>query len=92
MKLPDAFLQDADGNEETLSVTEPDPRDGTICIHLPQESDPAWIRVVPTVMMLCEIPRLILHADQWYVFRQDPDCPKCAAYLLNTVSKRKERS
>ncbi len=38
------YLQDADGREHTLLVTEPDPWDGTYCAHLNDES---WIRIVP---------------------------------------------
>lgn len=33
-----------------------------------------------TEMMICEIDRLTLHADQTYVFRRDESCSKCMAY------------
>ncbi len=42
-----AYLQDADGNENTLRVTEPDPEDGTYCVHMDNQGQ-AWIRIVPT--------------------------------------------
>ena len=42
-----AYLQDADGNERTLDVTEPDPEDGTFCVHMDDEGQ-AWVRIVPT--------------------------------------------
>lgn len=44
-----AYLQDANGNERTLKVTNPDPDDGTLCAHL---DDDSWVRVVlqPTEM------------------------------------------
>ncbi len=42
-----AYLQDADGNERTLRVTEPDPEDGTYCIHMDDEGQ-SWVRIVPT--------------------------------------------
>lgn len=35
---------------------------------------------IPTVMALCEIPRLILHAGQTYRFEQRPGCEECARY------------
>ncbi len=40
-----AYLQDADGNERTLQVTEPDPADNTYCVYLDDEGQ-AWIRIV----------------------------------------------
>ena len=40
-----AYLQDEDGNESDLNITEPDPADGSICIHLP---DGRWVRLVRT--------------------------------------------
>lgn len=39
-----AYLQNADGSERTLVVTEPDPADGTYCAHLSEEQ---WVRIVP---------------------------------------------
>ena len=45
--LPVAYLQDADGNERTLHVTEPDPADGTYCVF-PDDEGQGWIRIVPT--------------------------------------------
>lgn len=38
-----AYLQHADGAETTLCVTTPDPNDGSIVIHL---SDDTWVRIV----------------------------------------------
>lgn len=35
----------------------------------------------PQEMFICEIPALILHQDQAYIFRAHPTCPKCADYL-----------
>lgn len=46
MNLPTVYLQDADGNERTLQVTEPDPTDGTYCVHMDDEGQ-SWIRIVP---------------------------------------------
>ncbi len=43
---PIAYMQDADGNEETLLVTEPDPADGTFCVHMDDQRQ-SWIRIVP---------------------------------------------
>lgn len=40
-----AYLQDADGNERELDVTEPDPKDGTYCVHM-DDQEQAWIRIV----------------------------------------------
>lgn len=39
-----AYLQGADGSETTLNITEPDPADGTYCVHLDKER---WVRIVP---------------------------------------------
>jgi hypothetical protein len=39
----EAYLQGPDGEETELVVTEPDPADGSICIHLP---DGTWVRLV----------------------------------------------
>jgi hypothetical protein len=47
MNKPTVYLQDADGNERTLPVTEPDPPDGTFCAHMDDEGQ-AWIRIVPS--------------------------------------------
>lgn len=41
-----AYLQDADGNERTLDVTEPDPADGSYCVHMDDQGQ-SWIRIVP---------------------------------------------
>lgn len=38
------YLQDANGNEQELQVTKPDPTDGTYVVHMDEET---WIRVVP---------------------------------------------
>ena len=46
MNKPTVYLQDADGNERTLNVTEPDPEDGTFCAHMDDEGQ-SWIRIVP---------------------------------------------
>ena len=40
-----AYLQFADGSERTLTVTEPDPEDGTYCADIDGET---WVRIVPT--------------------------------------------
>jgi hypothetical protein len=40
-----AYLQGPDGDEVELTVTEPDERDGSLCIHLP---DGRWVRVAPS--------------------------------------------
>lgn len=59
MKL--AYLQYSNGDEIALSITIPDPEDGTYCIHLPEnlpepmERDAygnmvkatRWVRVIP---------------------------------------------
>lgn len=39
-----AYFQDEDGNEHTLKITNCDPDDGTLCIHLDGRS---WVRLVP---------------------------------------------
>ena len=43
---PSVYIQDADGNERTLPITEPDPADGTFCAHMDDEGQ-SWIRIVP---------------------------------------------
>lgn len=67
------YLQYSNGNEETLKVTEPDPNDGTLCIHLPEslpeskESDGTvitkWIRINPKQMFMKMIESLPEDAD-----------------------------
>lgn len=39
-----AYLQGADGSERTLDITQPDPKDGTYCAHMNEET---WVRIVP---------------------------------------------
>ena len=46
VRIMEAYLQDADGNERTLDVTEPDPADGTYCVHMDDQGQ-SWIRIVP---------------------------------------------
>lgn len=38
----------------------------------------------PTELHLCEVNRLILHPDQTYVFRYDPNCALCKQYINGT--------
>lgn len=41
------YLQNADGNEIELTVTQPDPEDGTFVILFGTGSE--WLRIVPQV-------------------------------------------
>lgn len=55
-----AYKQDSDGNEQTLSVFNTDPADGTYCIPLLEESDEnkqVWIRIVNIKDLFCDMVR-----------------------------------
>ncbi len=57
-----AYLQDGDGNERTLLVTQPDPADGTYCVFMDDEPT-TWIRVVPVARPKEESVRSIERAQ-----------------------------
>ena len=40
----------------------------------------------PTEMYLCEIDHVILHPDQTYIFREDPNCVLCKKYICGAAS------
>ena len=48
-----AYLQGPDGQEIELTVTEPDPADGSYCLQMPTLANQlpwlnaAWVRIVP---------------------------------------------
>ncbi len=65
-ELPIVYIQDGDGNETVLTVTEPDPADGTFCAHYPAKDhrhDPGWVRIVPNGSR-AELLRLVTQYDE----------------------------
>ncbi len=65
-ELPTVYIQDGDGNETVLTVTEPDPADGTFCAHYPAKDhrhDPGWVRIVPNGSR-AKLLRLVTEYDE----------------------------
>jgi hypothetical protein len=69
-----AYLQDSEGGETELRVTEPDPADGTYVVHIhPELHDDGtlWIRVIPetrtALKWVCKTSRAAIQGEPYFI-------------------------